>query len=173
MDPSEILADKSIKPSVQSAILTEALLEGSLSIQTLIAGIENHKESIQSRILGIIEGATRRKPQLVNDPIFDLLVAFLSSQNPSILRESCRIIANVVHQYTNKISEIMPLMLAIATNKGTVVRWAGATAIHAISLHVEDIDGYEKIIKNLMVKEEQSSIKQIYLKALKTLKKSA
>lgn len=171
MDPLSILSDKSLKPSAQSAILMTALLDGSQPILSLILSLEHHKEIVQSKILGVIEGATRTHPHLIDDHIVTLLIKYLSSKNPSLLRESCRIIANVIHLHVNRISEITPLLLRITSHEGTVVRWGGATALHAIANCTEEVEWQEKTLKKLLAEETQSSIQQIYRKALKVLMK--
>jgi len=171
MDPLSILSDKSLKPSAQSAILMSALRDGSLPIQSLIMGLEHHKEVVQSKILGVIEGATRTNPHLIDEHIVTLLIKYLSSNNPSLLRESCRILANVIHLHGNRISEVTPLLLKISSHEGTVVRWGGATAWQAMAHCTEEVEWLQATLKKLLDEETQSSIKQIYLKALKALMK--
>ena len=173
IDPIEILNNKALKATEQGALLMVALEDKTLSVQNLLGGIERLKAPMQSKILGVLEGATRQQPNLVTSDVMAVVTDCLQSTAPSVIRESARIIANTIHLHTSVIPELIPLLKKIAEHEGTVVRWSAATAINSIAGCTSDIQSLEKLITPLAAKEEQASIVKIYQKALKTLKKRA
>jgi hypothetical protein len=171
MEPLEILNNKSLKATEQAALLMVALEKKSLTVQQLLSGIDRLKAPMQAKILGVLEGATRAQPNLVNTEAMAVVTDCLHSSAPSVIRESARIIANTIHLHTNCIPDLLPLLIKIAGHEGTVVRWSAATGLNAIAGCAAEAKPLELMLTRLAAREKQASIVKIYQKALKTLKK--
>ncbi len=173
MTPQEILNDKSLKATEQAALLIVGLENATITVEELLHDIERCKPPMQSKILGALEGATRKNPALVSATILDRVILLLEAKEPAVIRESARVIANTIHLQPSVINEIVPLLFKIANHEGTVIRWSAATALNAIASCIKDKSLLEKKLTALSEKEEQASIVKIYQKALRTLKKRA
>ena len=81
-------------------------------------------------------------------------------------------IGNLAQKFPTEVEKAVPKLLVNAKDESTVVRWCAAFALSEIAknhpkVRKELVPKIEGIIKN----EKNNGVKNVYLKALKTIKK--
>lgn len=163
-----ILKDKAIKAKDKTVQFSQLLLQGKLLSNELIQAAKSQNDADRATIIEALEFATKTKPGILTDKDFDFVVNSLADPAPRVKWESAKVIGNCVQTFPTKLKKAIPSLLENSEHKGTVVRWSAAYALSAIiqcktSLNKELVPAVEAIIK----REEQNSIKKIYLRALK------
>ncbi|NVO21481.1 MAG: hypothetical protein HXX13_17400, partial [Bacteroidetes bacterium] len=127
-----ILFDKSLKPSQKPGMLSSILIENPGSVNELVMLASRAKDADKANCIEAFEHATLANPGLATAECFTLVVESLGSKAPRVKWESGRVIANIAAQFTARLNEAVPGLLANTEDPGTVVRWSAATALAAI-----------------------------------------
>ena len=101
-----------------------------------------------------------------------LLTKYILSSDNSCKREASRIVGNLADKFPTKLDDAIIALLQNTDNEGTVIRWASAYALSRIIV----IPQYAKSslfeqISDLCAKENESGVKNQYIKALKKAEK--
>lgn len=168
MNTVEILKDKSLKPKQKIEIISQFLLNNSLTSNELIKIANGLKEVDKANCIEAMEYASQKYPPVIDATAFEFVLDNLSSKTPRIKWESARVIANSAHLFPDKLEKATIGLLENTEHEGTVVRWSAAFALAQIiklktSLNTELFTTLEFIIE----KEEKNSIKKIYIDAIK------
>lgn len=116
-----------------------------------------------------LEYLTQTKPQIAK-PYLDTVIRSLSDKAPRVKWEAARVVANLANTFPQDVESAVSGLVKNTADKGTVVRWSAAFALGQIaksnpSLRNRLVDQ----IKILSQKEENSGVKNVYLKALKQI----
>jgi len=118
-----------------------------------------------------MEYVTKDKPELGKDFI-NTAIEYLNFDAPRVKWECARVIGNAALKYPDRVEKAIDKLFENTKDKGTVVRWSAAFGLAEIAKANEKlakklIPQFEKIIK----KEQNSGVKNVYLKALKVISK--
>lgn len=168
MDITSLLSDKATKPKEKTETLSKWLLDNKISADTLIAFAETAKDPAKATCIEALEYATKQKPSIANKKTFQFVTQTLTAKAPRVKWESAKVIGNTAHLFTDKLDDAIKNLLDNSEHEGTVVRWSAAFALGEIlklktKRNKELFPAFEAICK----REEKSSIKKIYLDAIK------
>lgn len=172
MKLQEIFADKAIKQKAKVGLISNLLITKKLKPSELISYASKALEVELASCIESLEFASKKKPEIIDESTWKFICKQLRHEVPRIKWESAKVIANVAFLYSNKLGPAISQLLVNAEDKGTVVRWASATALGEIlklkSKYNKDlIPAIEAISKG----ESDSAVKKKYVEALKKVVK--
>jgi HEAT repeat protein len=170
MTLSELFQIKDIKPNKRTGMISDWLLNNTISITELIEFADKQKDSVKAMCIEAIEYATKVNPGITDISTFEFVTESLKANSPSIKRESARVIGNIAHQFTNQLEQTIINLIANTEYNGTVVRWSAAYALgEIVKLNTKHNHDLIPAIENICEKEEKNSIRKIYQAAIKKL----
>jgi len=164
----EILQSK-IKPKEKIVQLASALQKDKKLLSELIIFYENASTSEKGTCIEAIEYITAKDPKFAKSCL-DFVISQINEKEPRVKWESCRIIANISEEFPDKAESAIPKLIINTKDDGTVVRWSAAAALTKIA--ASNPKTQKKLIplfSEIVKKEKNSGVKNIYLKALKKL----
>ncbi len=171
MNITELLNDKSLKYKAKTETLGACLLEGTISIDSIIAFAETAKDPVKATCIEALEFATKQNPKVANKKCFDFVTQALNAKAPRIKWESAKVIGNTVHLFPGKLDVAIKNLLDNSEHEGTVVRWSAAFALgEIVKLNTTHTTSLIPALEAICNREEKSSIKKIYVAALKKAK---
>lgn len=166
----EILKSK-IKPKEKVTLLAKKLEENKKLITDLIAYFKITSTAEKGASIEAIEYITAKKPKFAGSCL-DFVIDQINGDDPRVKWEACRIIANISKEFPDETANVIPKLIINTKDDGTVVRWSAALALTKIAINNPKTQ--KKLISmfsELAKKEENSGVKNIYVKALKVLEK--
>ncbi|HBN06580.1 MAG TPA: hypothetical protein DD434_12445 [Bacteroidales bacterium] len=172
MDIKEFFNNKSIKGIEKVKQLTLAITNNEITIEDIKEVCKTLKDADITYCMEAIEAVTNTNPEISNIEYLKFAIHYVDSKSNSLKRESARVIGNIAVLYTNDLDKSIKLLLNNSNDEGTVVRWSAAYALSRIIILPEYSNSklYNQLVE-ICEKEEKDSIKNIYLKAFKKLKK--
>lgn len=172
MDILIILNDKSIKAIEKRKIIIKALEEKNIKIKEIEGILKEIDEKKSAIIFEAIEAVTNSDEQIADIEWLNLAVENILSSNNSIKRETSRIVGNISHSFPNDLEKAIEKLLLNSKNTGTVVRWGSAYALSRIIVipQYANSELFEKLTE-ICNCEEESGVKNQYIKALKKASK--
>ncbi|TXF74884.1 hypothetical protein [Chryseobacterium sp.] len=168
MTIDELLADKTLKPKVKTETICNWIIDQSLPVDELIAFAEKQKDPAKATCIEALEYATKQNPNIADEIVLTFVTRTLTEKAPRIKWESAKVTGNIAHLFPDKLEKSITHLLDNTTHDGTVVRWSAAFALGEI-LKLKTL--YNKhllpAIEKICEKEEKTSIKKIYLDAIK------
>ncbi|OGC37549.1 hypothetical protein A2526_02885 [candidate division WOR-1 bacterium RIFOXYD2_FULL_36_8] len=166
----EILKSK-VKPKEKVTLLAKKL-EGSKKLITdLIAYFKTASTAEKGASIEAIEYITAKNPKFAGSCL-DFIVAQINGDEPRVKWEACRIIANISKEFPDETANAIPRLIINTKDDGTVVRWSAASALTKIAINNPKTQKkLLPIFLELVKKETNSGVKNIYIKALKILEK--
>lgn len=170
MDLQTILKDKQLKAKAKVELISQFLLNGSLSIDELVAVAQTAKDPDKANCVEALEFATKAQPSIATPACLAFAVAALTAKAPRVKWEAAKVIGNIAHLYPTQLSEAIKHLLTNTEDAGTVVRWSAAFALSAIiQLKTKHNKTLVPAIEAISQAETQHSIKKIYAAALKQI----
>ena len=171
MNITEILGDKNLKPKQKTEILSGLILEGRISISSVLKEAANMKDPAKATCIEAIEFVTQKNAKLALEDCLKFMSDSLTQKAPRIKWESAKVIGNIAYNDINNLDEAVANLLKNAEHESTVVRWSAAFALgEIIKLKHKKYTGLVSELENVCDKEEKNSIKKIYLSAFKKMK---
>lgn len=169
MNLEELLKDKSIKGKEKTELISQSILNQTLSLDVLLSFAQTQKEPINAILIEAIEFSTKQNPNLANENTFNFVIQSLTAKAPRIKWESAKVIANIAHLFPDKLQEAIHNLLLNSNHEGTVVRWSVATVLTEI-IKATNKNDQELLshIEKLYLQEEKNSIKKIYKTVMDT-----
>ena len=172
MTIAEIMNNKSLKRLEKRNCLAEAIINREFNFPVVLEACESLPEKNISLLLEAIEEVSRSKAFTLEADYLDLAEKYILSSDNSCKREASRIVGNLANKFPTKLENAITALLQNAGNDGTVIRWASAYALSRIIM----IPHYAKSplfkqISDLCAKENESGVKNQYIKALKKAEK--
>jgi HEAT repeat protein len=119
-----------------------------------------------------LEFATKQDPTIADEKCFNFVANALTAEEARVKWESAKVIGNVAHLFPQQLDEAIINLLANSEHPGTVVRWSAAFALGEIlKLKTKHNKELLPAIESIINREEQNSIRKIYLEAIKKVKK--
>ncbi len=168
MTIEELFKDKSVKAKEKTDIISKWILDRSLPADELIAFAEKAKDPVKATCVEALEYATKQKPDIADETILTFVTSTLPEKAPRIKWESAKVIGNIAHLFPDQLEKPISGLLANTGHEGTVVRWSAAFALGEIlKLKTKYNTDLLPTLESISGKEEKSSIKKIYLDAIK------
>lgn len=166
----EILQSK-LKPKEKITLLADEIKKDKKFVDEIVSYFKSAPAGDQGHLIESLEYASQDNPELVA-PHLDFVICHLEDKAPRVKWECARIIANLALKFSDKTEKAIPALLKNTKDKGTVVRWSVAFALGEIAKSNSNI---QKTLlpkmKELVKKETNNGVKNVYLKALKVLEK--
>ena len=168
----EIMNNKSLKRLEKRAFLAEAIINRECNFSIILDACESLPEKNISLLLEAIEEVSRSKEFTLDADYLDLAEKYILSSDNSCKQEASRIVGNLANKFPTKLENAITALLQNAGNDGTVIRWASAYALSRIIMipHYAKSPLFEQI-SDLCAKENESEVKNQYIKALKKAEK--
>ncbi len=168
----EIINDKSLKRLEKRKAVVTAIVSEKVDCSTILEMCKSLSEKKCSLLLESIEEVSRSKEYTLEVDYLDLAKKYILSSDNSCKREASRIVGNLAAKFPTKLDDAIKDLLQNTDSEGTVIRWASAYALSRIIV----IPQYAKSslfeqIYDLCVREEESGVKNQYIKALKKAEK--
>ncbi len=168
MNLQEFLADKSIKPKAKTEELSRWLVENPTMLHDLIDFAKASKDPNKATCIEAIEFATQKTPKIATLLCLEFVSKTLTEKAPRVKWESAKVIGNIAYLYPNNLDEAIKNLLINAEHEGTVVRWSAAFALgQIIKMQTPINKDLMPAVEAICQQEEKSSIRKIYLDALK------
>lgn len=171
MSVEAIISNKAVKTKDKTTLLSNCLLDKTITIEELITFAQTAKDPIKATCIEALEFASKQQAGIVNIRAFQFVTASLQSKAPRVKWESAKVIANSAHLFVGKLQDAIINLLENSTHTGTVVRWSAAFALgEIIQLNTSENKTLLPTIESICSGEEKNSIKKIYLNAIKKVK---
>ncbi|HRC32285.1 MAG TPA: hypothetical protein PK736_02445 [Bacteroidia bacterium] len=163
-----ILTNKESKAKAKVEAICNLLLENDIGIDDLIKTAVASKEPNKANCIEAIEFATRSNPKIANLNCLEYVTKTLLEKAPRTKWESAKVIGNIAHLFAAKLDNAINNLLINSEYTGTVVRWSAAFALgEIVKLKTKNNKYLIPAIESIIKREEQSSIRKIYMAALK------
>lgn len=171
MDIKELFNNKSVKGTEKVMQLSITISNKEILIEEIIDICKTLKDSEIAFCMEAIEAVTNLNPEISNIGYLKFASSYIDSKSNSLKRESSRVIGNIAVLYPNDLDKPIQSLLNNTKDEGTVIRWSAAYALSRIIIipKYSKSELLDKLVE-LSEKEEKNSIKNIYLKAFKSIK---
>lgn len=159
------------KPKELNAYIATLIMDKKVSVEDFRDAMNSEKDAERGTCIEALEYASQTDPDIAKSYIHDV-VNSLADKAPRVKWEAARVIGNIAKTSPEKTGEAIGNLLKNTADKGTVVRWSTAFAICEIAKY-NDKRRSEMLskIKEILKKEQNSGVKNVYLKALKIIEK--
>lgn len=172
MNLAIFFSDMTIKAKQKTEKLCEALVSGTISGDELLAFASSAKPPVKATCIEAIEFATRTSSNKIDKRLFAFAVESLNDKAPRMKWEAAKLIGNTAKDFKKHLDDAIHCLLINTEDEGTVVRWSAAFALSEIlKLNTQWNEALIPAIEAIINREEKSSIKKIYLSAMKVCKR--
>lgn len=134
-------------------------------------GLKTGSKVEKGVLMESLEYTTNDDPSVAEN-MLDTVIEYLSDDAPRVKWEAARVIANISQRYPEKVIKAVDKLMINTNDKGTVVRWSAALALGEIAKYNSRIrSSLLPKIEEILKREQNSGVKNVYLKALKAIKK--
>jgi hypothetical protein len=159
------------KPKELVAFLAKNVKEDKTLFAQLVDCLKTGSEVEKGTCADVIKNVSKDKPEIAA-PYVDEMIEYINYKAPRVKWGVPESIGNIAQKFPDKVENAVPNLLINTTDDSTVVRWCAAYALSEIVKSNSKIRGtlvpeIEKIVKN----ETNNGVKNVYLKALKVIKK--
>lgn len=166
----EILQSK-LKPKEKITLLAEEIKKDKKFVNEIVGRFESASAGDQGHLIESLEYASQDKPEIIALEL-DFVIEHLEDKASRVKWEAARIIANLSGKFSDKTQKSIPNLLKNTQDKGTVVRWSAAFALGEIAKNnPKTRKQLLPIFKKNIEGEKNNGVKNVYLKAVKTLEK--
>lgn len=138
----------------------------------LIEGLTGGSEVERGTCADLLKRVTKDKPEYAL-PYLDTIIESITFKLPRVKWGTAEAIANIAQKFPKKVESAVPNLLTNTKDPSTVVRWCAAYGLTEIAKNDKKLA--EKLIpefKELVGKEKNNGVKNVYLKALKVITNS-
>ncbi|MBB4808131.1 HEAT repeat protein [Chryseobacterium defluvii] len=172
MNLKELFSDKSTKVKEKVDLLSNAVLNGEISVNEVIAFASSSKDPVKASCIESLEFASQGNPGIMDKESFKFVTESLSEKAPRIKWESAKVIGNTAKLFPDSLENAITKLIENTAHEGTVVRWSAAFALGEIlNINQGLKNRLLDTLKDISEKEEKNSIKKIYQKAIKIAEK--
>lgn len=151
--------------------VSKLILEKKPSSKDFSEALNAGNDSERGTIVESLEFATQTKPDIVKLYLPEVIKS-LSDKAPRVKWEAARVIGNIAAKLPEEAAKTVDNLLINTKDKGTVVRWSVAFALGEIAKTNSKLQkNLVNEINNLLKRENNNGVKNVYLKALKVIDK--
>ncbi len=173
MDQITKILRSGLKPKEKQTALVEALTRGKIKTQEFMEFFQSASDTDRGTCADVMKHVSEQKPEILA-PCIDILTGYINDPSPRVKWGVPETIGNLARGYPEVVRAIPALLLNAIENKAntTVVRWCAAYGLSEIAKHHPETQA-ELIpkIKEMIAKETNTGVKNVYLKALKYIEK--
>lgn len=157
------------KPKEKISLLAEKVKEDRKLFVQLVECFEAGSATDKGNCIEAMEYISEDEPDIIL-PHIGFIIEHVNHAASRVKWEAARVLGNVAQEYPAEVSKAVPKLLENTNDTGTVVRWSAASALVEIAknsseLRKELVPKFKEILK----KEENNGVRNIYVKALKSL----
>lgn len=172
MGKIEYILQSDLRPKEKQAKLAESICNGKIEAKEFIDFFKSALDVDKGTCADIMKHVSEQKPEIF-EPYIDLLVDHINYRSPRVKWGVPEAIGNLAKKYPDKVIKSIPyLMKNTIENKinTTVIRWCAAYGLSEIVKYSSKAQK-ELIpkIKEIIKKEKNNGVKNVYLKALKII----
>jgi HEAT repeat protein len=168
VDLNIILSDKAGKPKDKAESISQLLLKKKIGAKDLAAFAKTCKDPGKATCVEALEFATKENPEIAGSAGLKFATECLAEKAPRIKWEAARLIGNIAHLHPGKLDQAIKNLLENSEHSGTVVRWSTAFALGEILRTTDkNVKSLIPAVEAICRREQQNSIRKIYLAALK------
>lgn len=139
--------------------------------KSVIDCLENGSD-VEKGISGEVMKYITEENSKIVQPYIDTIIKYLNDDLPKVKWQTSRVIGNIAKDFPGKVDKAVPKLLLNTEDKGTVARWCAAYALSEI---IKSSDSARKTylakIQEIVKKEKNNGVKNVYEKALKDINK--
>ncbi len=166
----EILKLK-IKPKEKIEQISKVIINDKNKIEELIDRFKNGSDVEKGTCAHVMKIVSAKEREIFKPYILDL-IKYINYRAPRVKWGIPETIGNLAEKYPKEVEQAIPKLMLNTTDKSTVVRWCAAFALTEIAKY--NLDKQKDLIseiKELIKKEKNNGVKNVYLKGLKTIEK--
>jgi hypothetical protein len=157
------------KPKELVAFLTNNVKNDGTLFAQLVDCLRNCSDVEKGTCADIMKNVTIDEPGIAL-PFIDEMIEYVNYRAPRVKWGISESVGNMAKAFPDKVEAAIPKLLENTKDNGTVVRWCAAYALSEIIKSNEEIRG-ELIprIEEILNREENTGVRNVYLKVLKTI----
>ncbi len=172
MGKIEEILQSDLKPKEKQAKLVEAVCNGKIKDKEFIEFFKSASDVDKGTCADAMKHISEQKPEILA-PYIDILVGYINYKAPRVNWGVSEAIGNLAKKYPDKVVQAIPYLLqnTVENNMNTtVIRWCAAYGLSEIAKN--NTKAQKELIlriKEIVKKEKNNGVKNVYLKALKTI----
>jgi len=170
MQIMEEIRDWGGKPKELIVKLSEKAKENPELLEQVELGLKEGSKVEKGICAEVMEYVSKDKPKLVV-PYLNTVMEYLNFDASRVKWETARVIGNVSSVSPDKVTETIPKLMTNTHDKSTVVRWSAAFALTEIAKNNAEVrDELVSKLKEIVEREDNNGVKNVYLKGLKEIR---
>ena len=164
----DILKSK-IKPKEKQLKLVETVCNGKINDKEFIEFFKSASDVDKGTCADVMKHVSKQKPEILA-PYIDVLVEYINYKTPRVKWGVPESLGNMAKKYPDKVEKTIPKLLLNTKDESTVVRWCAGYALSEIAKYnTKKQKELLSIFSEIVKKEKNNGVKNIYLKTLKIL----
>ena len=157
------------KPSELVSNITRLILNNERLFPQIIEVLKTAPDVEKGIVADVLKHVSELKPELML-PYVDELVGFINYKAPRVKWGIPESLGNLAKKFPAEAEKAVPYLLKNTQESSTVVRWCAAYALAEIAKN-KKINQKEllTVIKELADNEQNNGVKNVYLKAVKSI----
>jgi hypothetical protein len=174
MGKIEEILQSNLKPKEKQTTLVDAVCNGKIKDKEFIEYFKLASDVDKGTCTAVMKHISEQKPEILA-PYIDLLMDYINYKAPRVKWGVSEAIGNLAKKYPDKVVKAIPYLLQnTVENKinTTVIRWCAAYGLSEIAKYnTRAQKELIPIINEIIKKEKNNGVKNVYLKALKCIEK--
>lgn len=159
------------KPKELVADLVEVVKKDKKLLEQIPECLKIGNDVERGNCLWMLTDISKEQPEWL-EPYIEMVVDYINDKAPRVKWEADETLANLAEKYPDKVGKAVDKLLINTKDKGTVVRWSAALALGEIAKYNLKLrPSLLKQIDNILKKEVNNGVKNVYLRALKEINK--
>lgn len=172
MNKVEEVLKSSKKPKDKVISLTSLIKENESLTKELIECFRNGTDVEKGTCADVMKHVSAYKPSILS-PFLEFLIDYINYKAPRVKWGVPESIGNMAKESPKGVEKAIPKLLINTKDESTVIRWCAAFAISEIAKYNKKVQKeLVSKINELIKKENNNGVKNVYLKALKFIEKS-
>jgi HEAT repeat protein len=166
----EILKSK-IKPKEKISLLTQMIKDDNSQVSYLIDLFKRGSDVEKGTCSEVMKFVSQNNPEVML-PYIDFLIEYINYDSPRVKWGIPESIGYLAKHYPRETESAIPKLLRNAKDDSTVIRWCAAFGLSEIAKYnLKNQKELVLIINELIEKEKNNGVKNVYIKALKIIEK--
>ena len=159
------------KPKELVAFLTNKIKKDKKLFSQLIEVLKTGSDVEKGTCADVMKHVSKDKPEIVAAYVDDL-IEYINYKVPRVKWGIPESIGNISQKFPKEVEKAIPKLLINSKDESTVVRWCAAFALSEIAKNNPKArKGLVPKIEEIVKKEKNNGVKNVYLKALKIINK--
>jgi hypothetical protein len=172
MNIQDTITDWNKKPKELVEFLTKSIIKDKSLFSQLIDVLKNGNDVDKGTCADVMKHVSAEKPEIFL-PYINVLIDYINYKAPRVKWGIPEAIGNIAKKYPKEAEKAVPNLLKnTIENKDntTVIRWCAAYGLSEIAKSTKN-KGLIKKIEDVAKKEKNNGVKNVYLNALKEIRK--